>query len=132
MTRERGTGWQSWISLRAKPPLWFRIYGLAVCCLLPLGLFGRRGTAVGILAVLVYGGVGLLNLFVWDRTVQWSQGHRLADRLLIVPFIFLLLAYITTMSSALCLLISLCVGLPLATGQFLWWRHKQASRGGER
>lgn len=117
----------NWLSGAARPPLWLRLYLGLVLGASSLGLFGHRELVVAVAALLFYGGAGVSLLFFWESTLGWFRIHGFADRFLFIPLLFLGLAYVTTIPSALCLAISVCVGLPFATVTYMVWRRRAAS-----
>jgi hypothetical protein len=112
----------SWALGAATPPLWLRL-----CCaliLVPVSLRffdGRRELMVAVANLLFYAGAGVSVLFFWQSTFGWLRIHGFADRLLIIPLMFLALAYTTTIPSVLCLVISV---LPFAMLSYLGWRRR--------
>jgi hypothetical protein len=65
------------------------------------------------MAAVVYGSIALATLLAWERTTAWSKRHPLLDSLIIVPVLFLAIAYVTSLSTGLCVLIALLAGLLL-------------------
>ena len=65
------------------------------------------------MAAVVYGSIALATLLAWERTTAWSKRHPLLDSLIIVPLLFLAIAYVTSLSIGLCVLIALLAGLLL-------------------
>jgi hypothetical protein len=117
----------SWLSGAVRPPLWLRLYLALVLGASSLGIFGHREFVVAVGALLFYGGSAVCVLFFWRSTFGWFRIHAFADRLLFIPLLFLGLAYITTLPSALCLAISVCAGLPWAMGTYMMWRRRTTS-----
>jgi hypothetical protein len=103
-----------WLTGRAEPPAWLSLLGFLVMIGLAAALFVKRGAVVGTAAAVVYGGIGLSTPLAWQRTANWSKRHRLLDSLLIIPLLFFAIAYITKLSTGICLLIALPAGLALA------------------
>lgn len=115
----------SWASGAAKPPLWLRLYLALILGGMSLGLLGgRRELVVAVANLLFYACGAVSTLFLWQSTFGWFRIHGFADRLLIIPLLFLALAHTTTIPSVLCLVISLCAGLPFATVTYLVWRRR--------
>ncbi len=112
---------------RAQPPAWFRLVGAVGLTAAALGLVAKRGAAVGIIAGVIYGSIGLATLLAWEQTTAWSKGHPLLDSLIIVPLLFLTVAYITNFSVGMCVVISLLAGL-LLVGLSAALRSRRASR----
>ncbi len=103
-----------WLTGRAEPPIWFRLLGGLAVAAGTAGLAVGRGGTVGIIAAVVYGSLALSPLLAWERTNAWSKQHPLLDRLIVVPLLFLAIAYFTDLSIALCLVIGVPGGLLLA------------------
>jgi hypothetical protein len=84
---------------------------LAVLALgLPVAIAAKRGWLIGVVAAAVYGGMAFACILRWDRVQAWSLRHPLVDSAFIVPVLFLALAYITSLSTALCIVISILAG----------------------
>ncbi len=119
-----------WLAGRAQPPTWFRLVGVLFAVLfgipVAVSLADKRGAIVGTVAGVVYGLPGLY-LLAWQRMAGWSTRHRLLDSLLVVPLLFLALAYLTKLSDGVCLLIALLGGLPLV-GLGAALRHRRRRR----
>jgi len=115
----------SWASGAATPPLWLRLGSALILGAISLRFFdGRRELVVAVANLLFYCGAGVGVLFFWQATFGWLRIHVFADRLLIIPLLFLALAYATTIPSVLCLAISVSTGLPFATVTYLVWRRR--------
>lgn len=91
-----------WLTGRAQPPMWFRLLSVVALTAAAAALGVRRGVAVGIIAAVVYGSGALACAAAWQRTVAWSKQHPLLDSLLIVPLLFLAVAYLTDLPIGLC------------------------------
>jgi uncharacterized membrane protein len=89
------------------------VLGLLVLIAAAAGLAVKRGAVVGTVAAVVYGSAGLSTVLAWQRTTDWSKRHPLLDSLLVVPCLFLAIAYITKLSTGICVLIALLAGLVL-------------------
>ena len=89
--------------------------GLTVA--VPLALWDKRGAAVAVIAAFSYGilfGLAVLTPRPW---AEWSRRHVVLDALIVVPLMFVALAYITNMSLVLCVVVALgtaAVTVPLA------------------
>ncbi len=103
-----------WLTGRAQPPLWFRLLGVVAFTAAAAGLSLKRGAAVGIIAAVVYGSIALANLVAWQRTRAWSKQHPVLDSLLIVPLLFLAIAYLTDLSIGGCVAATALAGALLA------------------
>lgn len=112
---------------RAQPPLWFRLLGVAALTAAAAALGVRRGVAVGIIAAVVYGSIALSTAAAWQRTAAWSKRHPLLDSLLIVPLLFLAVAYLTNLSIGLCVVIAALAGA-LLVGLSAVLRRRRSSR----
>jgi hypothetical protein len=102
-----------WLAGREQPPTWFRLLSALALTAVAAGLATKRGATVGIIAAVVYGSIALATLLAWERTTAWSKRHPLLDSLIIVPLLFLAIAYVTSLSIGLCVLIALLAGLLL-------------------
>ncbi len=100
-----------WLTGRSKPPTWFRLLGFLIMLVAIVEIFFKRGIAVGIVAAVVYGHLALLALLRWERMKIWSKHHPVLDSLLVVPLIFLAVAYISKIPTLICLLIAIPGGL---------------------
>lgn len=100
-----------WLTGRSKPPTWFRLIGCLAVIAPAAGIVVKRGVVVGTVAVVVYGLIGRFQLLAWERMTDWSKHHPWLDRLIIVPLLFLAVAYFTKLSIAICVLIALLAGL---------------------
>jgi hypothetical protein len=103
----------------SKPPTWVRLGSCLALTAAAAGLFAKRGVAVGTVAVVIYGSLTLSCLLAWERVRDWSKRHPLLDSLIFVPLLFLALAYVTKLSTALCVLIALIAGPPVAVLAFV-------------
>jgi predicted permease len=65
-------------------------------------------------AAVVCGLFVLFGLLGWERLRAWSERHPLLDSLVIVPLLFLGVAYFTRLPVVFCVLIALVAGVPLA------------------
>ena len=110
---------------RTRPPAWFRLIGFLVLMAVAAGLFAKRGVAVGTAAVIVYGLLTVPVLLRWDQVTAWSKRHPLLDSLVIIPTLFLALAYITRLSIVICVLIALGAGSLLVAFAFVRRRAHQ-------
>ena len=73
----------------------------------------KRGAAVGILAIFVYGGVFLAPVLDRRGFVAWSQRHVVLDGLLLAPLLFLVIALATSLSLGLSIAIAIVATLVL-------------------
>lgn len=98
----------------ARPPAtWQKIVAAPLAVLLSLGLWDKRGAAVGIAALVVYGVIFLLVAFDHSGVMAWSRRHAVLDALTMVPLTFLALAYLTELALGACLGIALAAGMLL-------------------
>jgi hypothetical protein len=86
------------------------VFGVVLVTLIAAGLASRRGLLVAAIAAVVYGLMAMCWAFAWERTVAWSKRHPVLDGLVVVPLLFLALAYFTTMSTGLCAVAALLAG----------------------
>ncbi len=117
-----------WLTGRAEPPIWFRLLGALAVAAAAAGLEVKRGATVGIIAAVVYGSMALSTLLAWERTSAWSKQHPLLDSLIVVPLLFLAIAYLTDLSIALCLIIGVLGGLLLAGISAVLRRRRTSQR----
>ena len=116
-----------WLTGEAQPPLWFRLIGAVLFIALPAGLWVKRGVAVGLVAAIVYGFIALSTLLAWQQISAWSKRHPLLDGLIVVPLLFLAVAYLTHLSTGVCVLIAVLAGAPLV-GLSAARRHRRIRR----
>lgn len=111
----------------ARPPaLWRKVAAVVLAILLPVALWDKRGAIVGVIALVVYGGVLLIATFNHSRTMTWSRRHVALDAALIVPLVFLALAYLTDLALATCVALALASGVVLVPVA-LWRRDRNAT-----
>lgn len=111
MTTFRGRALGAFNDYAARPPArWRKVVAVVMTILLPVELGAKRGVLVGLLAFLVYGGVFAHGTFNHQRTLAWSRRHPAMDASLIIPLTFLGVAFLTSLSLWLCLLIAIAAG----------------------
>ncbi|MFC6085095.1 hypothetical protein [Sphaerisporangium aureirubrum] len=96
---------------RRTPPRWFALLLLPVGAYLAVALTEKHSLAVGVLAAVVYGTLALVPLFS-VQVRSWSKAHPVLDSLVLIPLIFLALAYLTPLSLPLCAAITAACTLP--------------------
>lgn len=116
-----------WITGRAQPPLWLRLFGVVAFTAAAAALGVRRGVAVGFVAAVVYGFIALPAAVAWERTVAWSKQHPLLDSLVIIPLLSLALAYRAHLSIGLCVVVAVLAG-GLLVGLSAVLRRRRRSR----
>jgi hypothetical protein len=82
----------------ANPPLWMRLLYVPAFGLAALFIGERRGWVVGVIAAIVYGGIGLAGALAPGGLMRWSRAHPVLDNAFLGPFLFLALAYLTHVS----------------------------------
>jgi hypothetical protein len=82
----------------ANPPLWMRLLYVPAFGLAALFIGDRRGWVVGVIAAIVYGGIGLAGALAPGGLMRWSGAHPVLDNAFLGPFLFLALAYLTHVS----------------------------------
>lgn len=92
------------------PPIWLRWIYVPLFAAMALGLVLRRGWVFGIVAAVVYGGVGLAVALSPGGVVSWSQDHPRLDGAILGPLLFLALAFIIPSLSAWWCLLAGVVG----------------------
>ncbi|MFC4533958.1 hypothetical protein [Sphaerisporangium dianthi] len=108
-----------------RPPRWLGLLLLPGDVYLTARLTEKHGLAVGVLAAVVYGGLTFMPLF-FERVSAWSKAHPVLDSLVLIPLIFLALAYLTPMSLAMCAAITAACGLPWAAVTIAVRRRRHA------
>ncbi|WP_248962916.1 hypothetical protein [Sphaerisporangium perillae] len=107
-----------------RPSVWLGLLLIPIDIYLTIALTEKHGLAVGILAGVVYGSLTLVSL-AYNRVVAWSKAHPLLDSLILLPLVFLALAYLTPLSLVMCAVITAACGVPwLALTTFARRRHK--------
>jgi hypothetical protein len=92
------------------PPRWLALLLLPIAVYLTVSLTEKHGLAVGVLAGVVYGGLALVALF-FNQVRAWSKAHPVLDSLVIIPLIFLALAYVTPLPLLMCAAVTAVCGL---------------------
>ncbi|GIH99671.1 hypothetical protein [Planobispora takensis] len=105
-----------------KPPVWFRALGIPVALLVTLQMSDERGPLMGAFAGAVYGSLAI-SLLLWDRFVLWGREHPLLDALGFGPVMFIALAFVTSLSPAVCAAIAAGTTVP-----FVVLKHLQRRR----
>ena len=95
-------------------PVWGRIALVVVAILMTIEASRMRGIVGGLVAALVYGSMALRSVLDRGRPATWGRRHPVLDSLFFIPLLFLALAYVTDLSSGLCLLIAVAAGIPSA------------------
>jgi hypothetical protein len=94
-----------------------RVVAVLSFALVALGLAGRRGWVVGVVAAILYGLIAVPPAISWTRSVAWSRRHPLTDGAALGPLAFLLLAYVTRWPLWVCVLLGLAgVGVGVVRG----------------
>ncbi|MGW4644622.1 hypothetical protein ACWEN6_39360 [Sphaerisporangium sp. NPDC004334] len=93
------------------PPWWLGLLLVPVDVYLAISLAEKHGLAVGVLAAVVYGALTFVPLF-FEEVTAWSRAHPVLDGLVLVPLVFLALAYLTPLSLAMCAAVTAACGLP--------------------
>ena len=112
----------------ANPPLWMRLLYVPAFGLAALFIGERRGWVVGVIAAIVYGGIGLAGALAPRGLMRWSRAHPVLDNAFLGPFLFLALAYLTHVSVWWCAIAGVLGsigGIALGTAR----RRTLASRG---
>jgi hypothetical protein len=81
--------------------------------LLTVGVWDRRGTVAGFVALAVSCIVFAVGAFKHQAVVSWSNAHPILDSALLAPLVFLALASLTDLTLALCAVIGLAAWLLL-------------------
>lgn len=93
-----------------RPRLWQKLGLVLLAVGIPFGLASKRGWYVGAVAAIVYGTLAYLSVRHWSEMLRWSAQHPFLDSTFVIPFLFLALAYISTLPIAVCILISIVAG----------------------
>jgi hypothetical protein len=86
-------------------PLWLRLSILVPGIVITVALFERRGIVVAAVGALVWGALFVSTWRGVQHSVRWSREHPVLDSLLVVPFAFVALAYLTRLGLGWCVLI---------------------------
>jgi hypothetical protein len=90
---------QEWFdSMATNPPVLLRLLYVPMFGLAALLVGERRGWLIGVLAGVVYGGIGLLAAFAPGGLVKWSKAHPKLDNAFLGPLLFFALAYLPHIS----------------------------------
>lgn len=98
------------------PPTWMRVVLVPLVASLMLAVTFKRGWLIGVVALIVYGGLGLGMAFAPKAVLAWERRHPVLDGMIFGPFVFLALAYITSWSLWVCLLLGVA-GVLLGAAQ---------------
>ncbi len=95
----------SWFNRMAtNPPMWMRCAYVPIFAGMAFAVIQRRGWVIGVVAAVVYGGIGLAVAINPTGVVAWSRSHPKTDGAIFGPLLFLALAYLTHLSLWWCLL----------------------------
>jgi hypothetical protein len=97
--------------MAANPPLWMRLLYVPAFGLAALFIGERRGWVVGVIAAIVYGGIGLAGALAPGGLMRWSRAHPVLDNAFLGPFLFLALAYLTHVSVWWCAIAGVLGGI---------------------
>lgn len=114
--------------LATDPPWYFRLLFVPVFALMAFGVAGRRGWVAGMVAAIVYGGMGLAMALAPGGVVAWSRRHPRMDGAFLGPLLFLALAYLTHLSVWIC---SACGVVGIGIGAGLGVRRERRLARGE-
>lgn len=81
---------------------WTRCWVAAGFLFLAGEMYARRGVVVGTVGLLGYGGIGLCLLSNRTDPRRWAQLHPVLDGMMLGPFVFLPVAYLTSWSLPIC------------------------------
>lgn len=113
--------------LTRPPALWQKVLLPVVVVLVTVGLADRRGWGVAIVAVIVYGAIGVAFISFHDQLVAFSQDHPVLDASLFAPLLFIALAYMSELSIVLCIVIALAGGAVLMGVKYIQKRRSDVS-----
>ncbi|WP_146103683.1 hypothetical protein [Nonomuraea solani] len=97
-----------------------------VAVLITIGMYDRRGVVMAIVAAITYGTLAALSWLPAERLTRWSREHPMIDGLFFAPLLFAGLAYLTSLSLLICLVIA-AIGTVLLLG-VIWWRRRPVTR----
>jgi uncharacterized membrane protein (DUF2068 family) len=86
-----------------RPPIWMRICLIPTFGLVAFAAAWHRGLTVGLIAGVVYGGLGVGMAVGLSRVRAWSRRHPILDGSLLGPLIFLAAATSTSWPLWVCL-----------------------------
>ncbi|MFC4592119.1 hypothetical protein [Sphaerisporangium corydalis] len=95
-----------------RPPKWFSLLLIPIYGMVAVDLARERGPVVGIAAGVLYGLLIVVGLTLKWWT-SWAQVHPRLDSLVIVPLIFVALAYLTSLSLLTCGIITAAISVPV-------------------
>lgn len=93
--------------------MWQRVVVVLLVPVLSIGLWDKRGAAIGVVALLVFGAIFLPDAADHRATAAWSRRHRVLTYLLVPPAVFLWLALISSLSLLVCAAMAASALLPL-------------------
>jgi hypothetical protein len=85
--------------------MWVRVVLVPLVASLILAVISKRGWLIGVVALIVYGGVGLGMAIAPKTVVAWERRHPVIDGMIFGPLVFLAVAYVTSWSLWVCLLL---------------------------
>ncbi|MEV0390183.1 hypothetical protein [Nonomuraea sp. NPDC050643] len=97
-----------------------------VAVLITIGMYDKRGVVMAVIAAITYGTLAAISWLPPERLTRWSRAHPVIDGLFFAPLLFAGLAYLTSLSPAICLVIA-AIGTVLLLG-IIWWRRQPAKR----
>ena len=83
-------------------PRAFLVFAALVLIAASIAVWERRGAAVGVVALLIYGVILATAAGRQDAALRWAQAHPVLDTLLMAPLAFVAAAYATDLSLAAC------------------------------
>ena len=111
----------------ARPPArWQPAAAVLATIVIPVALWDKRGPALALAALLVFGWIFLASAFNHPATLAWSRQHVVLDGLLIVPLLFLALAMLTSLSLGICAAVAAAIAVTYAPVTV--WRRVRVAR----
>lgn len=95
------------------PSSWGKAILVLAAVYLTIEIWVKRGTIVGVIALVAYGGIFVLGAFNHAALLRWSRRHVALDALAMALLVFLALAYLTSLPLWLCALAGLAAAAAL-------------------
>lgn len=120
--RGKPSGSPQWV-----PPMAMRVVLVLLAASLVLAVTFKRGWLIGVVALIVYGWIGLGMGIAPKTFIAWERRHPVLDGMILGPLVFLAAAYITSWSWWVCLLLGIAGVLAGAAQGIRRGRHWSAT-----